>query len=94
MKITESNRLLLEQQGKINKTDNSESGSFQQIMDQVTSKTEEAGASTSLPAGINPVQIINPASSVMGIDGIMLAGSSEKNAAGHFIMWTEALARA
>ena len=77
MKITESSPVLLEQQGKINKTNNSESGSFQQIMDQVTSKTEEAGSS--LPASINPVQIINPASGVMGIEGITPSGSPEKN---------------
>ena len=78
MKITESNRVLLEQQSKINKSENSESGSFQQIMDQVTSKNE-AAASPIPPAAINPVQFIDPASGVMGIDSIVPTGSAEKN---------------
>ncbi len=77
MKITESNRVLLEQQSKINKTGNSESGSFQQIMDQMTSKSE--GVSASPPASINPVQIIDSASGIMGVGGITPSGSAEKN---------------
>lgn len=56
MKIDETHRVLLEQQGKINKNKKSEAGSFQQMMDQMISSAETKKA---LPVNINPVQIIN-----------------------------------
>jgi hypothetical protein len=40
MRIDEGQRILIEQQGKINKSQNSETGSFQQIMEQLTSRPE------------------------------------------------------
>ena len=66
MKIHEMQRMLLEQQGKINKKRNTDEGSFQQIMDQMTSGTE---TKKSLPANINPVQVINGPSGALPING-------------------------
>lgn len=66
MKIHESQRVLLEQQGKVNKNKNTDTGSFQQVMDQVTSRTE---INKNLPVNINPVQIINGPSGVLPING-------------------------
>ena len=66
MKIHESQRALLEQLGKINKNKNTDAGSFQQIMDQVTSGNE---TSKTLPVNINPVQIINGPSGVLPVNG-------------------------
>lgn len=74
MKIQESQRALLEQQGKINKNKNTDAGSFQQIMDQMTSSTE---TSKTLPVNINPVQIINEPSGVIPVDGTL--NTSEKD---------------
>ena len=65
MKINESQRILLEQQGKINKNRNTDAGSFQQIMDQMTSGAETNKA---LPLNINPVQIIDQSINVAPIN--------------------------
>ena len=56
MKINESQRILLEQQGKINKNRNTDAGSFQQVMDQIASGEK---TNKTLPLNINPVQIID-----------------------------------
>ena len=74
MKIYESQRVLLEQQGKTNKNKNTDSGSFQQIMDQLTSSTE---ANKTLPVNINPVQIIDGPAGTLPINGI--SGTNKKD---------------
>ncbi|MDM7919702.1 MAG: hypothetical protein QUS12_11110 [Methanosarcina sp.] len=66
MRIDEGQRILIEQQGKINKTQNNEAGSFQQIMDQLTSRPETGKA---LPLSINPVQIINGPAGIIPMNG-------------------------
>ncbi len=66
MKIHESQRVLLEQQGKINKNKNTDTGSFQQIMDQLTSSNE---TKKTLPVNINPVQIIDGPAGTLPING-------------------------
>ncbi|MGD9160932.1 MAG: hypothetical protein PVG39_21115 [Desulfobacteraceae bacterium] len=65
MKINESQRALLEQQGKINKNRNTDADSFQKIMDQVTSGTE---TNKTLPVNINPVQILNGPEGVIPVN--------------------------
>lgn len=74
MKINESQRILLEQQGKINKNRNTDAGSFQQIMDQMNASAETNKA---LPLNINPVQIIDRSINVAPINGSF--DSSNKN---------------
>jgi hypothetical protein len=74
MKINESHRALLEQQGKINKNRNTDSDSFQHIMDKMTSSAE---INKTLPVNINPVQIIDGSAGVLPINGS--AVSTEKN---------------
>ena len=74
MKIHESQRVLLEQQGKINRNKNTDAGSFQQIMDQMTSGAETNKA---LPVNINPVQIINGPAGVLPVNGSF--NTSEKD---------------
>ena len=66
MKINESQRLLIEQQGKVNKSRNKDAGSFQQIMDQVTSRT---AINNTLPLSMNPVQIIDGPAAVAHVNG-------------------------
>ncbi|MBN2418737.1 MAG: hypothetical protein JXL81_05085 [Deltaproteobacteria bacterium] len=66
MKINESQRMLLEQQGKINKNRNTDTGSFQQIMDQMTSTAE---TKKTLPSNINPVQIIDRSIEITPVNG-------------------------
>jgi len=66
MKINESQRVLIEQQGKINKNRNMDAGSFQQIMDQMTPGAE---INKALPLNINPVQIIDRSINVIPING-------------------------
>lgn len=66
MKINETHRVLLEQQRKINKNKNTEAGSFQQLMDQMTSDTKTKKV---LPANINPVQIINRPAGTFQVNG-------------------------
>lgn len=68
MKIDESQRILLEQQGKINKNKNADAGDFQQIMDQLTSSTI---TKKTLPANINPVQIINGPAETLPINNLI-----------------------
>ena len=67
MKIYESQRVLLEQQGKTKKTTNSDAGSFQQIMDQLASGSE---SDKTLPVNINPVQIIGGPAGVLPVNGL------------------------
>jgi hypothetical protein len=74
MKINESQRALLEQQGKINKNRNTDADSFQQIMDKMTSSAE---TNKTLPVNINPVQIIDGPAGVLPINGSV--ESTEKN---------------
>jgi hypothetical protein len=74
MRIDESQRVLLEQQGKTNKTTNNEAGSFQQIMNQLTSRPETTKA---LPLNINPVQIIDGSSGIIPLNGTVTT-SDEK----------------
>jgi len=74
MKIYENQRVLLEQQGKINKNKNTDAGSFQKIMDQLTSSTE---TNKTLPVNINPVQIIDGPAGTLSINGT--SGTSEKD---------------
>ncbi len=74
MKIYENQRVLLEQQGKINKNKNTDAGSFQKIMDQLTSSTE---TNKTLPVNINPVQIIDGPAGTLPINGT--SGTSEKD---------------
>ncbi|MBN1904132.1 MAG: hypothetical protein JW927_03455 [Deltaproteobacteria bacterium] len=71
MRIDEGQRILIEQQGKLNKSQNSETGSFQQIMEQLTSRPETGRA---LPLNINPVQIINGPAGI-----IPMTGQSDSN---------------
>ncbi len=66
MKISDIQRLLIEQQGKVNKSRNTDAGSFQQIMDQVTSQTP---INNTLPLSINPVQIIDKPAATAPVDG-------------------------
>ena len=66
MKIQESQRALLEQQSKINKNKNTDAGSFQQIMNQISSSTE---TNKTLPVNINPVQIIDGPAGTLPING-------------------------
>ncbi len=75
MRIDESQRALLEQQGKINKTKNTEKVSFQQIMDQLALRPE---AGKALPVNINPVQIIDGPTGIIPLNGSK-PGSVEKN---------------
>jgi hypothetical protein len=74
MRIDESQRMLLEQQGKVNKNKNNEAGSFQQIMEQLTARPETG---RSLPLNINPVQIIDGSSGIIPMSGAVSA-SNEK----------------
>ena len=74
MKINESHRVLIEQQGKLNKNKNTNAESFQQIMDQMASGTETG---KTLPANINPVQIIDGPAGTLPINA--MGGSSEKD---------------
>ena len=68
MKINESQRILIEQQGKVNKNVNSGTGaSFQEVMDQMTSNRETDKA---LPLNINPVQIIDRPVSIVPVNGL------------------------
>jgi hypothetical protein len=66
MRIDEGQRIVIEQQGKINKNQNSEAGSFQKIMEQLTSRPETGRA---LPLNINPVQIINGPAGIIPMNG-------------------------
>ncbi len=66
MRIDEGQRINIEQQGRINKSRNSEAGSFQQIMEQLTSRPETG---RSLPLNINPVQIINGPAGIIPVNG-------------------------
>jgi hypothetical protein len=74
MKIYENQRVLLEQQGKINKNKNTDAGSFQKIMDNLTSSTE---TNKTLPVNINPVQIIDGPAGTLPIN--VISGTSEKD---------------
>lgn len=74
MKINESQRMLLEQQGKINKNKNTDADSFQKIMNQMTSS---AGTNKTLPVNINPVQIIDGTAGALPINGSI--GPAEKD---------------
>ena len=74
MKINESQRLLLEQHGKINKNKKTDAGSFQKIMDQMTSSAE---TNKTLPVNINPVQIIDGAAGALPVNGSI--GPAEKD---------------
>jgi len=74
MRIDESQRMLLEQQGKVNKNKNNEAGSFQQIMEQLTARPE---TERSLPLNINPVQIIDGSTGIIPLNGA-ISGSNEK----------------
>ena len=75
MKINENQKLLIGQQAKINKNQNTGTGSFQEIMDQMTSHRE---TSNTLPVNINPVQIIDKPADITTING-PASGSDEKS---------------
>ena len=66
MKINEGQSAFLDPQVKVNKGKNSEAGSFQQIMEQLTPRPETGG---SLPLNINPVQIIQGPTGIIPLNG-------------------------
>src|SRR5512145_1171178 len=74
MRIDEGQRILLEQQGKVNKNKNDDAGSFQQIMEQLTARPETG---RSLPLNINPVQIIDGSTGIIPVNQAV-SGSNEK----------------
>ena len=74
MRIDESQRMLLEQQGKVNKNKNDDAGSFQQIMEQLTARPETG---RSLPLNINPVQIIDGSTGIIPLNQ-PVTGTNEK----------------